>query len=99
MNEALYCEILSAVAEIPQGKVSTYGEIARLIGHEKNARLVGRVLSHAEIYGDFPCHRVVSSIGRTAPAWPEQRKLLENEGVEFLKNGRVDIKRFLWNGN
>ena len=56
MNEDICYEILSAVEEIPYGKVSTYGEIARLIGREKNARLVGRVLSHAEMYGDYPCH-------------------------------------------
>lgn len=99
MNEDICYEILSAVEEIPYGKVSTYGEIARLIGREKNARLVGRVLSHAEMHGDYPCHRVVSSTGRTAPGWYEQRLLLENEGVEFLKNGNVDLKRFLWDGD
>lgn len=99
MNEDICYEILSAVEEIPYGKVSTYGEIARLIGREKNARLVGRVLSHAEMYGDYPCHRVVSSTGRTAPGCYEQRLLLENEGVKFLKNGNVDLKHFLWDGD
>ena len=99
MNEDICYEILSAVEEIPYGKVSTYGEIARLIGREKNARLVGRVLSHAEMYGDCPCHRVVSSTGRTAPVRYEQRLLLENEGVKFLKNGNVDLKHFLWDGD
>ena len=60
-NDRLAYEILSAVAEIPCGKVSTYGQIARLIGREKNTRLVGSVLRHTADYGDYPCHRVVNA--------------------------------------
>ncbi len=44
-------EILSVVAEIPAGCVASYGQIARLIGREKNSRLVGAVLSEADRYG------------------------------------------------
>ena len=45
------------VEEIPEGKVASYGQIAELIGKDKNARLVGKVLGMAEYYGDYPCHR------------------------------------------
>ena len=76
--------------------VASYGQIARLIGREKNARLVGKVLSQAEYYGSYPCHRVVNHAGRTAPGWTEQRSLLVAEGVGFCENGRVDLKHFLW---
>ena len=48
LNDELIYEILSAVEEIPEGKVASYGQIARLIGREKNSRLVGKVLSMAE---------------------------------------------------
>ena len=96
MNEDIIDEILSVVEEIPAGKVATYGQIARLIGREKNARLVGKVLSQAEYYGSYPCHRVVNHAGRTAPGWTEQRSLLAAEGVGFRENGRVDLKHFLW---
>ena len=48
MDEDLIYEILSVVEEIPEGKVATYGQIASLIGREKNSRLVGKVLSMAE---------------------------------------------------
>ncbi len=95
-DELLIYEILEAVAEIPVGKVASYGQIARLIGRDKNSRLVGRVLSMAEFYGSYPCHRVVNHAGRTAPHWREQRELLEAEGVEFKENGCVDMKRFQW---
>lgn len=70
MDESLVYEILSVVAEIPEGRVATYGQIARLIGREKNARLVGKVLSMAQYYGNYPCHRVVNHAGRLAPGWP-----------------------------
>lgn len=95
-DDRLIYEILSVVEEIPEGKVASYGQIARLIGREKNARLVGKVLSQAEKYGNYPCHRVVNSAGRPAPGFREQRELLEAEGVEFKPNGNVDMKRFGW---
>ena len=91
-DEKLVYEILSVVEEIPAGRVASYGQIARLIGREKNARLVGRVLSLAQFYGDYPCHRVVNHAGRLAPHFPEQRQLLLAEGVTFLPNGCVDMK-------
>ena len=96
LDDGLVYEILSVVAEIPEGRVASYGQIAALIGRERNARLVGKVLSRAELYGDYPCHRVVNHAGRTAPGWPAQRALLEAEGVGFRPDGRVDMKRFQW---
>ena len=96
LNEKLINQILSVVACIPVGKVATYGQIAQLIGRERNARLVGRVLSQAELYGKYPCHRVVNSAGRLAPAWAEQRHLLWAEGVTFKTNGCVDLKKHQW---
>ena len=96
MNDNLIYEILSVVEEIPCGRVASYGQIARLIGRDKNSRIVGKVLSRSEFYGDFPCHRVVNRSGRTAPGWAEQRSLLESEGVEFMPNGCVNMKNFQW---
>lgn len=96
MQDELVYEILSVVAEIPAGRVASYGQIARLTGREKNARLVGRVLSLSAFYGDYPCHRVVNHAGRPAPGFREQRALLEAEGVRFLPSGRVDMKRYQW---
>lgn len=96
LNEDLIYEILSVVEEIPEGKVSTYGQIAALIGREKNSRLVGKVLSMADFYGRYPCHRVVNSQGRLVPGWENQQYLLEREGVFLKENGRVDLKEYLW---
>ena len=96
LNEDLAYQILSVVEEIPYGRVATYGQIARLIGMDNYSRLVGRVLGRAEHYGDYPCHRVVNSAGRTAPGWDEQKWLLSQEGVLFKENGCVDLKLYQW---
>ena len=96
LDERLIYEILSVVEEIPEGNVATYGQIARLIGREKNSRLVGKVLSMAEYYGDYPCHRVVNHAGRLAPHFYDQKERLLAEGVTFNCNGNVDMKKHQW---
>ena len=53
LKEDLIYEILSVVAEIPLGKVATYGQIARLIGREKYSRLVGRLVPGWSEQGDL----------------------------------------------
>ena len=96
LNDDFAYAVLSAVAEIPEGKVATYGQIARLIGYPKNARLVARVLSHAEYYGDYPCHRVVNASGRLAPGWAAQAMLLEAEGVALRDATHVSLNGYQW---
>ena len=96
LQEDLIYAILSVVEEIHSGSDATYGQIAQLIGREKNARLVGRVLGMAEHYGNYPCHRVVNHAGRLAPGWDEQGDLLRQEGVPFLDDTHVDLKQCRW---
>jgi len=93
--------ILAVVADIPCGRVATYGQVARLAGLPGRARLVGRALADAppEAAG-IPWHRVINAQGRisltaTSPAGREQRRRLKNEGIVFLK-GRVDLRRYGW---
>ena len=87
------------MGEIPEGNVATYGQIARLIGREKNSRLIGKVLSMAEYYGDYPCHRVVNHSGRLVPGWIEQKYLLQDEGVSMKDDTHVDLKKYQWDGS
>ena len=96
LHEDLIYEILSVVEEIPEGNVATYGQIARLIGRDKNSRLVGKVLSMSQYYGDYPCHRVVNHAGRLVPGWWEQQRLLDDEGVTLKDDGHVDLKKYQW---
>ena len=96
MDESLIYEILSVVEEIPEGYVASYGQIARLIGRDRNSRLVGKVLSMSQYYGNYPCHRVVNHAGRLAPRFPEQRERLIAEGITFRRNGNVDMQKHQW---
>jgi methylated-DNA-protein-cysteine methyltransferase-like protein len=91
--------ILRAIAAIPRGQVSSYGEIAARAGLPRRARLVGRVLG---LYPEkkLPWQRVLRSDGRIAfppgsRGYREQRARLIEEGVSVNK-GRVDLKRYGW---
>ena len=92
----------SVVKQIPEGRVSTYGQIARMIEEPRKARYVGFAMHQSPgVAGGVPCHRVVFKDGTLAPGFafggPDaQRELLEAEGVQFLENGKVDMRHFLW---
>lgn len=89
-------EVLSVVAEIPEGRVATYGQIARLVGKEKNARLVAKILSRAEYYAIFRSSRRQPLRGGSRRTGPEQAFLLFREGVDLKPDGCVDLKKFQW---
>ncbi len=77
------------VAAIPRGRVASYGQVARLAGMPRHARLVGRTLSNLPNGSRLPWHRVVNAGLRIARrgddrAMLEQRRRLEREGVEFV---------------
>ncbi len=96
-NDAVY----EVVRQIPAGRVATYGQIARMVGRPRNARFVGFALHVNPEPGIIPCHRVVFKDGSLSPAFAfggqnEQHRLLAQEGVAFLPDGRVDMERFLW---
>lgn len=90
--------ILEVVKRIPRGHVCSYGEVARLAGLPRRARLVGTVLRSAD--SKVPWHRVVNAQGAIAlpagsEAYRRQRRLLERERVRF--NGeRIDLERHRW---
>ncbi|MBC8535263.1 MGMT family protein [Feifania hominis] len=95
MNRAEFDRLVyDVVAGIPAGRVITYGRIAVLIGAPRCPRHVGRAMYHAP--QGLPCHRVVGGRGNLVEGWPEQRTLLEREGVVFKPNGCVDLKQCLW---
>jgi methylated-DNA-protein-cysteine methyltransferase-like protein len=88
------------IRRIPPGMVSTYGIIAKYAGNRSGARQVARILySSSEKYG-LPWHRVVNRDGLISPRSSMghlfQRQLLEEEGVVFGENGRIDFTLFLW---
>lgn len=86
------------VAQIPRGRVMTYGQIAALAGNARAARIVGGVCH----YGDpnLPWQRVVNKSGGLASGYPGGRRghkmALEADGIEVSEEYRVDIKNLLW---
>lgn len=91
------------VERIPEGRVATYGQIAALAGLPRNARQVGYALAALPDDSDVPWQRVVNSRGEVSlrsagdlGASGFQRHLLEEEGVVFGLDGRIDFKRHLW---
>jgi methylated-DNA-protein-cysteine methyltransferase-like protein len=99
--ERFFGEVYRIVAEIPPGKVATYGQIAATLGDPRQARTVGWAMASAPHRLNLPCHRVVSKSGRLSPdfvfgGYEVQRAELEAEGVVFRKDGRIDMKRCLW---
>ena len=96
-----YEQIYAVVRQIPRGKVASYGQVARLAGNPRWARVVGYALHVNPDPEGIPCYRVVTRDGRTSPAFAfggsdMQRALLEADGVAFLADGRVDMERFCW---
>ena len=87
--------IYAIVARIPEGRVSTYGTIARMTPVPRGARGVGSAM--ARCAATIPWWRVVAAQGRlTAPDAGLQREILSSEGVPFLPDGRVDLASVLW---
>lgn len=98
-RKTFFQKVYQIVKQIPEGKVTTYGHIARAIGNKGKARTVGYAL-HSVISSDIPCHRVVNrngeltgSIHFVTPTL--MKELLEAEKIEFI-NDRVNLKKHLW---
>lgn len=95
-REVLYL----VLAQIPEGKVISYGELAALAGLGRAARWVGRTLSQLPDDTRLPWHRVLAAGGRLSlpagsPAGAEQRARLRAEGLTIHQD-RVDIRRHGW---
>ncbi|EGI7607378.1 MGMT family protein [Salmonella enterica] len=87
------------VASIPEGFVTTYGDVARLAGSPRAARQVGGVLKRLPEGSALPWHRVVNrhgAISLTGPVLQRQRQALLAEGVVVSGSGQIDLQRYRW---
>lgn len=100
-SDELATQILSVIQLIPQAKIATYGQIAKLAGLPKHARLVGYVLKHLDATSTIPWHRVVNAQGKIST----QRCNEKGENIQQLKlaaenifvvNGRISLKQYQW---
>lgn len=103
-REHLYDRIYAMVRRIPPGKVITYGRVAELVGG-CSARMVGYAMAALKRghIPDVPWQRVINAKGQISVHGDGvgnamQRVILEEEGVEFDANDRIDFTRFGWSG-
>ena len=96
MEAGFFQAVYEIVAQVPRGRVVSYGQIARLLGSPRAARQVGWAMRQCP--EELPWQRVLMSDGSIAGGgWAELRRaLLEEEGVPFLPDGRVDMARCRW---
>ena len=93
--------VWALVRRVPPGRVTTYGQIATLLGSPRVARQVGYAMAAVRPEDDVPWHRVINAQGRISHRddlgrAERQRQLLEAEGVAFDESGRVDLDTHRW---
>lgn len=97
--------VYRVVRRVPRGKVVTYGQVAAILGHPRAARAVGTALRQLPpvLQRTVPWQRVINAAGRVSHRGDvfrpdRQRELLEAEGIDFDRSGRVDLRRVRWAG-
>jgi methylated-DNA-protein-cysteine methyltransferase-like protein len=93
-------QLYAWMAQIPRGRVVTYGQLARLIGRPNAARWVGRQMGRLPPGSRLPWYRVINAQGRSSipvdeRGWNRQLRLLQREGVDVV-DGRISLRRFQW---
>lgn len=90
--------VIKIIRNIPEGKVMTYGQIARLAGSSRGARQVVRILHSMSSKYHLPWHRVINAKGeisiRDDESHTRQRLLLKKEGIEFLSDSSINLTSF-----
>jgi methylated-DNA-protein-cysteine methyltransferase related protein len=103
MTPPFFEQVYQLVQQIPAGRVTTYGQIARLLGLPHAARTVGWALQALPDGRNVPWQRVINAHGNISLGLREQgaaiqRALLEEEGIAFDRQGHVDLKVYGWVG-
>ena len=109
MSSNFYEQVYAVVRRVPQGKVTTYGRVAEMLGRPRAARAVGYALNGLKDkkgqpdYEGVPWQRVINSQGRISivnreHSAQQQAELLRSEGVAVSSDLRIDLDRYLWIG-
>lgn len=101
MDSGFFDKVYEVVKKVPCGKVTTYGDVARLCGNPRMARQVGWALHCNPQPGVIPCHRVIFSNGSVCTGFAfggkeVQKAMLEAEGVEVSEDYKIDLKKYRW---
>jgi methylated-DNA-protein-cysteine methyltransferase-like protein len=100
-NDNFFERVYAIVRQIPEGKVTSYGAIAKALGTARSARMVGWAMNASHNLEDVPAHRVVNRQGILSGkhhfnGTNLMQQLLENEGIKVVDNQIVDFEKYLW---
>jgi methylated-DNA-protein-cysteine methyltransferase-like protein len=101
MKNDFFERVYQIVRQIPEGRVTSYGAIAKAIGAARSARMVGYAMNASHNLEDVPAHRVVNRNGVLTgkhhfDGSNLMQQLLENEGIKVVNNQIVDFKKHYW---
>jgi len=96
--------VYGVVRQVPEGRVTTYGAIARYLGAARSSRMVGWAMNNSHAVGGVPAHRVVNRKGLLTgkhhfPGTDLMEQLLWNEGVEVEDDQVIHFDRLFWDPN
>ena len=101
MEENFFERVYEIARQIPYGRVTSYGAIAKALGTARSARMVGWAMNVSHNREDVPAHRVVNRKGLLSgkhhfDGTNLMQQLLENEGIEVVDNQIVDFEKYFW---
>lgn len=101
MENDFFQRVYALVKQIPEGRVTSYGAIAKAIGAARSARMVGYAMNASHGLEDVPAHRVVNRNGVLTGKHHFEgtnlmQQLLENEGIKVVNNQIVDFEKYYW---
>lgn len=101
MEDSFFDKVHQLARQIPYGRVSTYGAIAKHLGMARSARMVGWAMNASHHLDDVPAHRVVNRVGLLSGKHHFEgtnlmQQLLESEGIRIKNNQVVDFEKVFW---
>ncbi|MEE9362594.1 MAG: MGMT family protein [Cellulophaga sp.] len=100
-NKNFFQKTYEVARQIPYGRVTSYGAIAKYLGAAKSARMVGWAMNGSSVSEGVPAHRVVNRKGLLTgkhhfDGTSLMQQLLENEGIRIVDNQIVDLESVFW---
>ncbi|KAF2520090.1 MGMT family protein [Flavobacterium salilacus subsp. salilacus] len=100
-NDSFFERVYQVVRQVPYGRVTTYGAVAKFIGAGRSARMVGWAMNASHGIDDVPAHRVVNRVGLLTgkhhfEGTSLMQQLLESEGIKVKENKIIDFEKHLW---
>lgn len=100
-NDNFFERVYEIARQIPEGKITSYGAIAKALGAARSARMVGWAMNASHNHDDIPAHRVVNRKGLLTgkhhfDGTNLMQQLLENEGIVVVDNQIIDFEKLFW---